>query len=54
MDGIDHTIPRHAFAARRPYVEIEIRQDLLATAEQQAGWADLLAPLLGSAAAATS
>jgi len=50
MDGIDHTIPRHAFAARRPYVEIEIRQDLLATADQQAGWADLLAGLLLAAA----
>ena len=50
MDGIDHTIPRHAFAARRPYVEIEIRQDLLATAGQQAEWSDLLAGLLRRAA----
>ncbi len=29
MDSIDYTVPRHAFAAGRPYVEIEIRQDLL-------------------------
>ena len=49
MDGIDHTVPRHAFGARRPYVEIEIRQDLLATPEQQAEWADILAVLLESA-----
>jgi predicted N-formylglutamate amidohydrolase len=51
MDGIDHTVPRHAFAARRPYVEIEIRQDLLATEKQQAAWAEILAGLLESAAA---
>jgi len=51
MDGIDHSIPRHAFAARRLYAETEIRQDLLATDEQQAGWSDLLAPLFRDAAA---
>lgn len=28
MDSIDYTIPRHAYPAR-PYVEIEVRQDLL-------------------------
>jgi predicted N-formylglutamate amidohydrolase len=50
MDKIDYTIPHHAFGARRPYVEIEIRQDLLATPEQQAEWSDLLAPLLKEAA----
>jgi predicted N-formylglutamate amidohydrolase len=43
MDGTDHTVPRHAFAARRPYVEIEIRQDLLASPEHQAEWSDRLA-----------
>lgn len=53
MDGIDHTVPRHAFAARRRYVEIEIRQDLLATPEQQAGWSDLLAALLQTAGASS-
>lgn len=29
MDLIDYTVPRHAYAARRPYVELEFRQDLL-------------------------
>lgn len=51
MDGIDYTVPRHAFAARRRYVEVEIRQDLLATRAQQADWAATLAPLLIAAAA---
>lgn len=31
MDTIDYTIPLHAYAANLPYVEIEVRQDLLAT-----------------------
>ena len=51
MDIIDYTVPRHAFEAGRAYVEIEIRQDLLATAEQQAGWATRLTPLLNQARA---
>jgi predicted N-formylglutamate amidohydrolase len=51
MDGIDYTVPRHAFDSRRRYVEIEIRQDLLATSEQQAGWSDLLAATFKTAAA---
>ena len=46
MDGIDHTIPRHAYPDRLPYAELEIRQDLLSTPEQQAGWAALLAEIL--------
>lgn len=50
MDGTDYTVPRHAFAARRRYVEIEIRQDLLATSDQQQEWADLLADLFRTAA----
>jgi predicted N-formylglutamate amidohydrolase len=53
MDIIDYTVPRHAFQAGRAYVEIEIRQDLLATAEQQAGWATKLAPLLKQARVAS-
>ena len=52
MDIIDYTVPRHAFEAGRAYVEIEIRQDLLTTTEQQAGWATRLAPLLEQARAA--
>jgi predicted N-formylglutamate amidohydrolase len=50
MDGTDYTVPRHAFAARRRYVEIEIRQDLLETPDQQQDWANLLADLFGTAA----
>lgn len=29
MDTVDYTIPRHAYSAALPYVELEIRQDLL-------------------------
>ena len=50
MDCTDFTVPRHAFASHRPYVEIEIRQDLLATGEQQAAWSDLLEKELVAAA----
>lgn len=46
MDGIDYTVPRHAFAARLPYAEIEVRQDLLADAAGVAVWAAWLARLL--------
>ena len=46
MDGIDYTIPRHAFSSQRPYVEIEIRQDLLASEEQQVVWARRLERVL--------
>jgi predicted N-formylglutamate amidohydrolase len=51
MDRIDYTVPRHAFAARLPYVEIEVRQDLLADAAGVAGWAARLARLLPAALA---
>ncbi len=47
MDGIDYTIPRHAFAAGLPYAEIEVRQDLLADDAGVAGWSARLARLLG-------
>jgi len=49
MDGIDFTVPHHCYAANRPYAEIEIRQDLIATADGQRGWADLLAEVLAAA-----
>jgi predicted N-formylglutamate amidohydrolase len=39
MDSIDYTVPRHAYPARRPYVELEIRQDLIADAAGQSEWA---------------
>ncbi|TCD04307.1 N-formylglutamate amidohydrolase [Erythrobacteraceae bacterium CFH 75059] len=29
MDGIDYTVPRHAFPRALPYVELEVRQDLV-------------------------
>lgn len=51
MDLIDYTIPRHAYPARRPYAEIEIRQDLLGSTEGCAAWADRLARLLPIAVA---
>ena len=51
MSGIDHTVPRHAYPARR-YVEFEVRQDLIVTPAGQADWADRLARILGVAHAA--
>ena len=51
MDGTDYTVPRHAYPAQLPYVELEIRQDLLATAAQQEGWSDILFETLSAAAA---
>ncbi len=50
MDGIDYTVPRHAFACRLPYVEIEVRQDLLMSDAGIAAWAERLARLLPAAA----
>jgi len=38
MDDTDHTIPRHAFANSLPYVELEIRQDLIAEPAGQHVW----------------
>lgn len=49
MDTIDYTVPRHAFAAGLPYVEIEVRQDLLADDWGVASWASRLARLLPAA-----
>ena len=51
MDAVDHTVPRHAFGAYRSYLEVEIRQDLLAAPEGQAQWSNMLAILLQAAAA---
>ncbi len=49
MDGIDYTVPRHAFAAGLPYVEIEIRQDLLGSAAGIDEWSARLAAMLPAA-----
>jgi len=46
MDTIDFTIPNHAFAKARRYVETEIRQDLLASEDQIRGWAEVLMQVL--------
>ncbi|HZZ87061.1 MAG TPA: N-formylglutamate amidohydrolase [Caulobacteraceae bacterium] len=52
MDGTDYTVPRHAIAVGLDYLELEVRQDLIATLSGQAAMADLLAPLLRRAAGA--
>ena len=54
MDGIDFTVPYHAFRAQRPYVEIELRQDLLSSAANIGAWTATLADLLTQTAAAQS
>ena len=46
MDGSDYTAPRHAVARGRDFLELEIRQDLIATADGQLRYATLLARLL--------
>ncbi|WP_419253112.1 N-formylglutamate amidohydrolase [Caulobacter sp. ErkDOM-YI] len=46
MDETDNTIPLHADARGLDYLELEVRQDLLADAEGQAEMADWLAPRL--------
>ncbi|MFT8326282.1 N-formylglutamate amidohydrolase [Gluconobacter oxydans] len=45
-DTSDYTVPRHAEAAGLPYLEIEIRQDLIAEKTGQRDWARRLAALL--------
>ena len=51
MDETDYSVPRHCFARALPYLELEVRQDLIATDDQQARWAERLAPLFTAAAA---
>ena len=46
MNDQDYTVPCHAIDAGRPYIEIEIRQDLLADTAGCTLWADRLARLL--------
>jgi predicted N-formylglutamate amidohydrolase len=43
---VDFTLPVHAEERGLPYVELEIRQDLIADPAGQAAWADRLAGLL--------
>lgn len=42
MDATDYTVPFHAFPRDLAYAEIEVRQDLIGTAEGQIIWADHL------------
>ena len=46
MDGTDNTIPLHADPRGLDYLELEVRQDLLADAEGQEAMATWLAPRL--------
>ena len=46
MDGTDYTAPRHAAESGFDYLELEVRQDLIADATGQRQVALLLAPLL--------
>jgi predicted N-formylglutamate amidohydrolase len=48
-DDTDFTIPVHGEQRGLPHVAIEIRQDLIATAEQQREWAQRMAALLTKA-----
>ena len=43
--AMDYTVPIHCEATGMPYVEIEIRQDLISDVTSQGAWADLLTPL---------
>lgn len=49
MDATDYTVPHHAFSRGLPYVEVEIRQDLLATPESCTDWASRLTSALSAA-----
>ncbi len=51
MDGIDYTVPRHAYATGIRYAELEIRQDLLLETSDQEAWSRLLAAALPLGAA---
>jgi predicted N-formylglutamate amidohydrolase len=50
-DATDYTVPVHAESHRLPYVELEVRQDLIADAAGEARWAALLTRLLPIACA---
>ncbi len=45
-DLTDYTIPAHGEARGIAHVDLEIRQDLIATEAGQAAWADRLADVL--------
>lgn len=49
---LNYTMNRHAEALGRPYLGLEIRQDLIGTAAEQAHWAALVADVAGRTALA--
>ena len=51
MDTIDYSIPRHAIGRGLDYLELEVRQDLMADAAGEARVAAQIAPLLRAALA---
>ena len=50
FDDTDFTIPQHAFASNRPYVELEVRQDVLLRSESMVKIGKLLSQILSTAA----
>jgi len=54
MDGTDYSAPRHSTESGFDYLELEVRQDLITTADQQADMARWLAPILLQARADVS
>jgi len=51
MDGIDYTVPFHAISRGLDYLELEIRQDLIADPDGQLSVADMVGGLLPQALA---
>jgi predicted N-formylglutamate amidohydrolase len=51
MDDIDYSIPRHAIGRGLDYLELEVRQDLMADAAGETAVANEIAPLLWAALA---
>ena len=49
MDDTDYTVPRHAYPRKLPYIELEVRQDNLASEVGIGRMADLLARVLTEA-----
>ncbi|MBY9063626.1 N-formylglutamate amidohydrolase [Sphingomonas yunnanensis] len=54
MDLVDYTVPRHAYAAHRPYVELEFRQDLLRHKQALQSWVEIVLNSLQAAYDITS
>ena len=49
MDETDYTVPRHAYPLRLPYIEVEVRQDLLSSSAGIDEMANLLGDTLQAA-----